>query len=83
VTFRMAPRFTIKERVAQHRARRRRGQVIARVRIDPVERGKLVALGYYLPDDAECGALDAAVETYLSDKLAEESILTTPASITA
>lgn len=63
--------------MARTRDRRRRGQAIAKVRIDTVERQKLVALGYLdhsLIGDEKGPAIDAAVEAYLSDKLAEEPV---------
>lgn len=62
------------ERKRRERDRRRRGQSTAKVRLDRVEMKKLAALGY-LPSAfvlAEKGAeVDAAVEAFLSDKLAE------------
>jgi hypothetical protein len=70
-------RFTAAERVRRTRERRRRGQAVATVRIDRIERQKLAALGYLDPSllAAEKGpAIDAAVEAYLSDKLLKESV---------
>lgn len=63
--------------MARTRARRRRGQAFATIRIDRVERQKLVNLGYLDASllGAEKGrALDAAAEAYLSDKLAGETV---------
>ena len=58
------------------RERRRRSIAIAKVRLGPVERKKLIALGYLGTDvGGDKGpALDVAAEAYLWDKLAEESI---------
>ena len=62
------------ERSKRLRKRRRRGHMLVTVEIDRLEVRKLVALGYL---DAgatdERPGLDAAVETYLSDKLFEEA----------
>ena len=62
-----------RERQRRLRDRRRRGQSIAKVRLGRIEMKKLAALGY-LPSAfvlAEKGPeLDAAVEAFLSDKLA-------------
>jgi hypothetical protein len=61
------------ERVARFRARRRRGYVLAAVRVDRNEIRKLVALGYLdAPVTAKGPTLDAAIEAYFSDKLIEE-----------
>jgi hypothetical protein len=48
------------------------------VRLGPVERKKLIALGYLGSDVAgdKGPAFDVAAEAYLSDKLAEESVAT-------
>jgi hypothetical protein len=59
------------------RERRRRGQVLATVRLDLVELRKLAWLGY--PEAALIGAdkgpaFDKAAEAYLYDKLAEEDV---------
>jgi len=60
--------------MARLRDRRRRGHLIATVRLDKIEMGKLATLGYLDPAQREKGpALDAAAEAYLSDKLVEES----------
>ena len=61
------------ERVARFRARRRRGDLLAIVRVDQIEIRKLVALGYLdAPVPAKGPTLDAAIEAYFSDKLIEE-----------
>jgi hypothetical protein len=70
-------RSTAAERMARTRERRRRGQVLATVRIDRIEMRKLASLGY--PDPSLVGAgkgpaLDAAAEDYLSDTLALETV---------
>jgi len=73
----MAPRFTSTQRVQQTRERRRRGQSLATIRLDRIERQKLAALGYLDRSllAAEKGpAIDAAVEAYLSDRLAAEAL---------
>jgi hypothetical protein len=63
--------LTTAERVARLRDRRRRGHVMVSIRLDQVEIGKLVALGYLDPARCEKGpALDDAAEAYLSDCLA-------------
>jgi len=54
--------------MARTRERRRRGIAIARARIGPIERKKLIALGYLESD------VDHAATAYLSDKLVEESV---------
>ncbi len=69
--------LTAAERMARTRERRRRGQVLATVRIDRIELRKLAALGYLDQSliGAEKGpALDAALEAYFSDKLADETL---------
>ena len=60
--------------MARMRERRRRGIAIAKVRLGPIERKKLIALGYLGADVAgdKSPAFDEAAEAYLSDKLAEE-----------
>ena len=73
----MAPRCTSTQRVYQTRERRRRGQALATIRVDRIERQKLVELGYL--DRSLLGAdkgpaLDVAVEAYLSDRLAAEAL---------
>jgi hypothetical protein len=73
----MAPRLTSTQRVYRTRDRRRRGQSLATVRLDRVERQKLAALGYL--DRSLLGAdkgpaIDAAVEAYVSDRLAAEAL---------
>jgi hypothetical protein len=73
----MAPRFTSTQRVYQTRERRRRGQSLATVRLDPIERQKLAALGYLdgsLLAAKKGPAIDAAVEAYLSNRLAAETL---------
>ena len=62
--------------MARTRERRRRGEAIAKLRLDPVERKKLIALGYLDADvaDDKGPPFDRAAEAYLSDKLAEESV---------
>jgi hypothetical protein len=78
------PSFVMKsstaERVTRLRARRRRGEIIATLRVDQVELRKLVALGYLDPDAPhEKGpALDAAVMAYFSDRLFEEPCRSEP-----
>lgn len=75
----MAQRFTSTQRVQRTRERRRRGQAFAVVRLDRLERRKLVALGYLDASsvDAEKGpAIDGAAEAYLSDRLWDESAVT-------
>ena len=70
-------RFTASERVRRTRERRRRGQAVATVRVDRIERQKLAALGYLdrsLLAAEKGSAIDTAVEAYLSDKLLEESL---------
>jgi hypothetical protein len=70
-------RFTAAERVRRTRERRRRGQAVATVRVDRIERQKLAALGYLdrsLLAAEKGSAIDTAVEAYLSDKLLEESL---------
>jgi hypothetical protein len=69
-------RFTPAERVRRVRERRRRGQILATVRLGPVEAQKLAALGYLDPvaPGAKGPALDTAAEAYISDKLAEEKV---------
>ena len=64
------------ERMARTRERRRRSIAIAKVRLGPVERKKLIALGYLGSDVSghKGPAFDVAAEAYLSDKLAEESV---------
>jgi hypothetical protein len=64
------------ERMQRTRARRRLDMAIAKVRLGPVEREKLVALGYLDADvTGDKGPpFDRAAEAYLSDKLAEESV---------
>jgi len=68
--------LTATERMTRFRYRRRRGLVLATVRVDSVGLRKLVALGYLRVDVGgdNGAAFDAAVETYLSDKLVEESV---------
>ena len=64
------------ERMARTRERRRGGIAIARVRLGPVERKKLIALGYLDADVAgdKGPPFDRAAEACLSDKLAEVSV---------
>ena len=70
--------LTSTERVYRMRRRRRRGRAVARVELDPIEIKKLVALGYLDPSTAgdKGPGFDAAAEAYLSDKLAEEPVVT-------
>ena len=69
-------RPSARERMARMRERRRRSIAIAKVRLGPVERKKLIALGYLGADVAgdKGPAFDVAAEAYLSDRLAEEFV---------
>jgi hypothetical protein len=70
-------RLTKAQMMAGLRDRRRRGIAVAKVRLDPVERRKLIVLGYLdrsLLHGERGPAIDAAVEAYLSDRLAEERV---------
>lgn len=73
----MPRRHTAAERMRRTRERRRRGQVLATVRVDLLELRKLAWLGYL--DPAHIGAdkgpaFDRAAEAHLSDKLAQERV---------
>lgn len=67
-------RYTAAERMKRTRERRRRGQALAKIKVDREEVRKLVALGY-LPKTLvmidKGVALDKAVEAFLSDQFAE------------